>query len=224
MVITSKLSDDKLIEAIYKAAEEYSKLIGNAYLVVGKNKNSDYFWFQCHFKKKYFMHLLGIDSTTLSADEFYDRCNEYNNGAEVGILISDCQPSRNHSRKTINEKSSCCADMLRIQDAKYMKVGVKDKISEFVDFTYAYGSMATLGFKELGKTSSFPITLIPRSIDDFSSKKYKVIFVLEKKIEDDKYKKILTEVKQGLCLELYPELPNDLKEKIDVVKRAGLSH
>ena len=32
MFINSKLSDDKLLEAIYRAAAEYSKLMGNAYL------------------------------------------------------------------------------------------------------------------------------------------------------------------------------------------------
>ena len=129
------------------------------------------------------MHLLGIDSKTLSADAFYDKCDEYNAGLGTGIRISDCYPSRNHNRTTINEKSSCCADMLHIQDAKHMKIGLKDKISEYVDFTYAYGSIATLGFKESGNISSFPITLIPRNIDEFSSKKYKIIFMFEKKNE-----------------------------------------
>lgn len=60
MIITSKLSDNELLEAIHKAAAQYSKLIGNEYLVIGKNKNSNYFWFQCRFEKKNFMHLLGI--------------------------------------------------------------------------------------------------------------------------------------------------------------------
>lgn len=37
--------------------------------------------------------------------------------------------------------------MLHIQDAKYMKVGLKDKISQYVDFKYGYGNEVTLGFK-----------------------------------------------------------------------------
>ncbi len=215
MVINSKLSDDKLLEAIYKAAAEYAKLMGNDYLIIGKNKNSKFFWFQCHFEKKYFMHLLGIDSKTLSATEFYDKCEEYNTGIGDGIKISDCQPSRNHNRTTINEKCSCCADMLRIQDAKYMKVGLKDKISQFVDFTYAYGNMATLGFQKLGNTS-FPITLIPRNIDGFTSKKYKIIFVFEKKFKDKKYRNILVEIKKGLLTEIYPDFSDEIKELMDI--------
>lgn len=215
MVINTKLSDEELLKAIYKAAFEYSKLMGNSYLIIGKNKNSGYFWFQCQFQKKHFMHLLGIDSKTLSATVFYDKCDAFNKGIGDGITISDCTPSRNHSRTTVNEKSSCCADMLRIQDAKYMKVGLKDRISQYVDFTYGYGNMATLGFKELGNTS-FPITLIPRSIDEFVAKKYKIVFVLQKEIAEVKYNKILAEVKNGLFSEVCNELPDEIKNMCEI--------
>lgn len=207
MVISSKLTNEELLKGIYNAAKEFSKLIDNQYLIVGKNPKTDYYWFECHFEKKHFMHLLGIKSKTLSADEFYDRCNNYNNGSGEGITISDCTPSRNHNRTTINEKVSCCADMLRFSDAKYMKVGNKDKISQFVDFTYAYGNMATLGFC-IDKISSFPITLIPNDIDEYASEKYKVLFVFEKGKADQKYKKPMVEIKAGIInqhLELFPE-------------------
>ncbi len=41
MIITSKLSNEALLKAIYKAAAEYSKLIENLYLIIGQNKNTD---------------------------------------------------------------------------------------------------------------------------------------------------------------------------------------
>jgi len=216
MVITSNLSDEALLNAIYASAKAYSQLIGNEYLIIGKNKASGYFGFQCHFYKKYFMHLLGIQSKTLNAEEFYMKCEEYNQEQGKGIMISDCTPSRNHNRKTINEKCSCCAEMLHIENAKYMKVGLKDKISEFVDFAYAYGNIATLGFQQNGLKFSFPITLIPRSIDEFTSKKYKIIFILQKKIREDKYKKLLVEIKEGIFMEHYMELPEEIKGMIAI--------
>lgn len=216
MIISSKLSDEELLNAIYKAASEYSKLIGNSYLIIGKNKNSGYFWFQCFFERKHFMHLLGIDSKTLSATKFYDKCEAYNNGSGKGIAISDCTPSRNHSRMNINEKSSCCAEMLRIQDAKYMKVGLKDKMSQYVDFTYGYGNMAILGFKETRDTS-FPITLIPRNMDEFVSRKYKIVFVLRKSVAEKSYKNLFIEVKQGLFSVAYKDFPDELKRMICIV-------
>lgn len=214
MVITSSLSDEELLKAIYASATEYSKLIDNEYLIIGKNKKSGYFWFQCHFKKKYFMHLLGIKSKTLSAEEFYNRCDAFNHGVGPGIKIADCTPSRNHNRKTINEKCSCCAAMLHIEDAKYMKVGLKDKISEFVDFAYAYGNAATLGFQKSGENSSFPITLIPRNIDEFTSKKYKIFFMLHRKIGEKEYENLLMEIKSGVFSEHFDELPEELKSVI----------
>ena len=210
MIIKSRLSDEELIQFICKAAYEYQKLLGKTYLVVGKNKESEYFWFQCSFEKKQFMHLLGIKSKSMQSDEFYEKC-VYGEG----ISISDCTPSRNHSRTTINEKASCCADMLKISDAKYMKVGIKDKISQYVDFKYAYGNSATLGFQIKESGISFPITLIPRNIDEFSSTKYKIIFVFEKVEYSDLYDRPMMEIKKGLLEEKYDELPEALKELVE---------
>jgi hypothetical protein len=116
MIINSKLSDEALLKAIYRAASEYSNLIGNSYLIIGKNKNFNYFYFQCFFEKKHFMHLLGIDSANMNATEFYDKCDMYNKGMGDGITIADCTPSRNHNRTTINEKCSCCAERYVVSD------------------------------------------------------------------------------------------------------------
>ena len=214
MIINSKLSDQALLNAIYRAASEYSNLINNSYLIIGKNKNSDYFYFQCFFEKKHFMHLLGIDSVNMTATEFYEKCDLYNKGVGEGITISDCTPSRNHNRTTINEKASCCAEILHIQNAKYMKVGLKNKISQYVDFTYGYGNDVTLGFREQ-KEASFPLTLIPRNIDEFVSQKYRIVFVLEKKMGEDKYRNVVMEIKKGLFEKLMVDFPDEIKDIVD---------
>jgi hypothetical protein len=67
------------------------------------------------------MHLLGIKSKTLSADGFFDVCDDYNSGIGEGISIRDCSPSRNHDRASTNEKCSCSAEMFRLGDAKDSK-------------------------------------------------------------------------------------------------------
>ena len=159
------------------------------------------------------MHLLGIDSANMNATEFYDKCDMYNKGMGDGITIADCTPSRNHNRTTINEKCSCCAEILHIQDAKYMKIGSKDKISRFVDFTYGYGNDATLGFKAQRDTS-FPITLIPRNIDEFVSQKNKIVFILQKKTGEDEFRNVLMEVKKGLFAALFEDLPEEIKNMV----------
>lgn len=210
VIISSKLTDEQLLKYIKNAAKEYEKLLDKQYLIVGKNKNSGYFWFQCEFKKKQFMHLLGIKSDKLSADEFFEKA--LNDTADDTLDIDNCNPSRNHNRTTINEKVSCCADMLKIANAKYLKVGEKDKISQHVDFMYAYGNEATLGFQVVGSEVAFPITLIPRGIDEFSSQKYKIIFVFEKMSNDSKYEKAIVEIKKNIFDEHYEMFPDELKE------------
>ena len=51
MVINTKLSDEELLKAIYKAAFEYSKLMGNSYLIIGKIRIPDIFGFNVSFKR-----------------------------------------------------------------------------------------------------------------------------------------------------------------------------
>ena len=87
MVINGNLNNDQLLDKIYKAAAEYEKLLGKDFLIVGKNKKSDYLWFECCFEKKNFMHLLGIKSTTMSATEFFNRCSLYNRGEGAGFAL-----------------------------------------------------------------------------------------------------------------------------------------
>lgn len=216
MIINSKLTNEQLLTAIYKAAKEYEKLLGKNFLIIGKNRRTDYFWFECFFEKKNFMHLLGIKSKTMSASAFFDKCVSHNNGEEVELTLSDCSPSRNHSRTTINEKSSCCAEMLKIQEARYMNIGKKDKVSQFVDFSYAYGSNATLGFKKIFGNCCFPITLIPKGIDNFMTKKYKIIFIFEKNCSDELYENLFMEVKKGIIEEHCKFFPDELIAKINI--------
>ena len=217
MVITGNMTDVQLLDKIYSAAAEYEKLLGKDFLIVGKNKKTDYFWFECCFEKKNFMHLLGIHSRTMSATEFFNRCSLYNRGDGMGLTIKDCTPSRDHKRRAVNEKSSCCAELLRIQDARYMNVGKNEKIRQYVDFSYAYGNEAVLGFeKKANNRSCFPITLIPNSIDDFVNQKYKIIFIFEKKLVDEQYSTILMEIKEGIFPEHSQAFPEKLKKLITI--------
>lgn len=187
MVITSKLTDEELIKRIHLAASVYSNLIDKSFLIIGKNKKSSYFGFECYFRKRHFMHLLGIKSRTLSAEQFYDKC-------------------------------SCCSELLCIKNARYMKIGLKDKIFQYVDFTYAYGGEAILGFQRDDSEAGFPITLIPRNIDEFSSQKYKIMFIFEKSLFSPKYNKMIVEIKNGIFSQSYFDLPEFLKQKIDLKK------
>lgn len=225
MIIRSKVPDEELLEYIYDAAEKYKKIMEQPFLFAGKNRNTGFMWFECIFQKKQFMHLLGIKSRNYTAEEFFDKCDGYNQLKQnakitaeqnIGITIKDCSPSRNHSRTTINEKASICSEMLQIHNAKYLKIGEKDKISQHVDFSYVYGSSAALGFQKNGKGSNFPITLIPKNINTFTTKSYRIMFVLTKTGKSEKYDELYAEIKKGLFDELYCGFPEELKNLIAI--------
>lgn len=213
MIITDNLNNEQLINRIYAAAAQYELLLNKTFLIVGQNKKEPFYWFECVFEKKNFMHLLGIKSKTYSADEFLDACIAFNHGTGNGITVSDCTPAYNHSRKTVNKKSSCLAEMLNIKDAKYMKVGDKDLINLHVNFKYAYGNEATLGFFE--EDNTFPITLLPNNIDNYASNRHKVIFVFEKTDTAIKYAKPDVEIAKGLFEKIYDDFPVELQNLIE---------
>ena len=85
-----------------------------------------------------------------------------------------------------------------------------------MDFSYAYGSDVTLGFKNDKKGLSFPITLIPRNIDTFTTKSYRILFVFTKTGKTEKYDTLYAETKTGLFDELYCDFPEKLKNLIDI--------
>lgn len=79
---------------------------------------------------------------------------------------------------------------------------MKDKISQYVG-AYAYGADVTLGFQKNGKGSSFPITLIPKNINTFTTKSYRILFILTKTEKTKKYDNLYIGIKNELFNELY---------------------
>ena len=59
MTITKKLTNEQLLNAIYRSAVEYENLLGKDFLIIGKNRKSDYFWFECFFWEEKFYASFG---------------------------------------------------------------------------------------------------------------------------------------------------------------------
>ena len=94
--------------------------------------------------------------------------------------------------------------------------GKLDDVDESLKELLRYIENTTECNAEESKSSlSFPITLIPKSIDTFASIKYKIIFLFEKKLTEMKYKKLIVEIKEGLFTELLSEFPEKLKTLIE---------
>ena len=86
---TRILSSKELLVTLYKSAILYSEYVDTTLLFIFREKKSDaYDYYEVRFGKNNFMHLAGIKSETLSANEFYEAC--------VGGTITreDCNPRR----------------------------------------------------------------------------------------------------------------------------------
>ena len=212
----SKLTNDELFQYLHLNAERYSKLTDYSFLFISKSaKMDEYYWHEVVFPPRNFMHLTGIKSPTNTAMEFYDKClNCYED-----LTLKDCTPAYNHTRKDISEKNTVLYELLNLQNVKYFSVGEKDKINEYVDFTFAYGQDAIIGFrKDIKHRESFPITCAPQNIKNYCTKVYKVSFLLRKIYDQEKYNELVASCKKGLLSELMEleSFPPELRQLIQL--------
>lgn len=86
---TRILTPEEVLTILCKSATLYSAYADTTLLFIFREKKSDaYDYYEVRFGKNNFMHLAGIKSGTLSANEFYEAC--------VGGTITreDCNPRR----------------------------------------------------------------------------------------------------------------------------------
>ena len=79
------------------------------------------------------MHLAGIKSKTLSANEFYEAC------LEGKITREACNPRRDVN--TMYSKIAIIEQMLNLRDSKCYKIGEKNLITRDNDFEMATGNV-----------------------------------------------------------------------------------
>lgn len=214
----SNITHVEFLKYIHNDAISFSKLLTNNYLIIGINKNDVIVWCQCYFKKKHFMHLMGIKSKTLSANDFFDKAYEYDpdNSNNLQLSINDCTPSRNHTQKSLNEKASCAEKLFAFEVGPSFSIGKKEKLTEKVDFTYAYGSSAIMGFQEENNSLSYPKTILTNDINYYCINQKRVKAVLSKNENMNKYYCIVAESKPGLVYDRFNDFPKELSDLIDI--------
>ena len=147
------------------------------------------------------MHLAGIKSGTLSANEFYEAC--------VGGTITreDCNPRRDAN--TMYSKVAIMEQMLDLQNSKCYKIGEKNLVTRDNDFEMATGNtngvmgydsrIRIKGTNKVDRTKSpIPTTLLNNSITDYCSRPQKIMFILQKSDGDSIYNKLFYEIKRDL--------------------------
>ncbi len=199
---TRTLTPDELLSILCKSAKLYSEYADTTLLFIFREKKSDaYDYYEVRFGKNNFMHLAGIKSETLSANEFYEAC------MKGTITREACNPRRDAN--TMYSKVAIMEQMLDLRNSKCYKIGEKDLVTRDNDFEMATGNSSGVmgydsririkGTDKVDRTKSpIPTTLLNNSITDYCSRPQKIMFILQKADGESTYNKLFYEIKKEL--------------------------
>lgn len=209
------LASDELLFILHKSAKLYSEYVDTTLLFIFREKKSDaYDFYKVRYGKNNFMHLAGIKSRTMSANEFYDAC------INVAVTKEDCTPKRDAN--TMYSKVAVMEQMLDLRNSKCYKIGEKNLVTRDNDFEMVTGNSAGVigydsririkGTNKLDREkSSIPTTLLNNAITQYCSRPQKIMFILQKSDEENTYNKVFYEIKKGLLQIEKENFPDDLK-------------
>lgn len=199
---TRILVPEELLTILCKSATLYSEYADTTLLFIFREKKSDeYDYYEVRFGKNNFMHLAGIRSETLSANEFYEAC------IKGTITRKDCNPRRDAN--TMYLKVAIMEQLLDLRNSKCYKIGEKNLVTRDNDFEMATGnSNGVMGYDsrikikgtdKVDRTKTpIPTTLLNNSITDYCSRPQKIMFILQKFDEESTYNKLFYEIKKDL--------------------------
>ncbi len=199
---TRVLTSKELIDILCKSARMYSEYADTTLLFVFREKRADaYDYYEVRFGSNNFMHLAGIKSKNLSAIEFYKAC------LDGTVKKQDCTPRRDAN--TMYAKVAIMAQMLDLRNSKCYKIGEKNLVTRYNDFEMATGNdQGVVGYdsriKEAGTGKAdrgklpVPTTLLNNPITEYCSRPQKIMFILQKKNEENTYQTLFYEIKKDL--------------------------
>lgn len=199
---TRTLTPDELLSILCKSAKLYSEYADTTLLFIFREKKSDaYDYYEVRFSKNNFMHLAGIKSETLSANEFYEAC------MKGTITREACNPRRDAN--TMYSKVAIMEQMLDLRNSKCYKIEEKNLVTRDNDFEMATGNSSGVmgydsririkGTDKADRTKSpIPTTLLNNSITDYCSRPQKIMFILQKADGESTYNKLFYEIKKDL--------------------------
>lgn len=196
------LTSEELLSILCKSAKLYSEYADTTLLFIFREKKTDvYDYYEVRFGKNNFMHLAGIKSKKMSANEFYEACMK-------GKITRDaCNPRRDAN--TMYSKVAIMEQMLDLRHSKCYKIGEKNLVTRENGFEMATGnSNGVMGYDsrikikgtdKVDKTKApLPTTLLNNSITDYCSRPQKIMFILQKSDEESTYNKLFYEIKKDL--------------------------
>ena len=217
---TTILTPEELLTRLCKSAVLYSEYAdSNLLFIFRTNKSEPYDYYAARFGKNNFMHLAGIKSKTLKANDFYKAC------IEKTITREDCNPRRDAN--TMYSKVAIMEQMLDLRNSKCYKIGEKNLVTRDNDFEMATGNMKGVigydsrikmkGTDEINRAKlPIPTTLLNNAITDYCSRPQKIIFILQMVNGESTYNKLFYEIKKGLFQNEKVHFSDELKALISI--------
>lgn len=215
---TRILTPDELLSILHKGAKLYSEYAETTLLFIFRKKKLEaYDYYEVRFGKNNFMHLAGIKSETLSANDFYEAC------LKGTITREACNPRKDAN--TMYSKVAIMEQMLDLRNSKCYKIGEKNLVTRDNDFEMATGNSNGIigydsrikirGTDKVDKTKSpIPTTLLNNAITYYCSEPQKIMFILQRSDDESIYNKLFYEIKKDLFEEEKEAFSEDLKMKI----------
>ena len=178
------LTSEEMLTILRKSATLYSEYVDTTLLFIfRKSKSDSYDYYEVRFGKNNFMHLAGIKSESLNANEFYEAC------ISGEITREQCKPRRDAS--TMYSKIGVMEKILDLRNSKCYKIGEKDLVTRDNDFEMATGnSTGVIGYdsrikkkgtNQVDRTKApVPTTLLNSAITNYCSDPQKIMFILQK--------------------------------------------
>lgn len=187
------ITEKEIINQLVFDAHLYSHYSGTYLTFVhSRSKSASFERTVLFFGPEHFMHLVGVNSFTCSAIEFYKKC------LDGSVVIGDCTPT--HSAKNREEKIALFPQLFDYSKSKFYKFGNRDLSAYWDDFSCATGNDAgVVGFDQRNEriSAQIPVTIIKQPIYKYCSETHKIYAVIQiPKIPKGK-ETVLYEIKAG---------------------------
>lgn len=191
--------DNVLLQLLHNDAAIYSRY-ADAYLEIwhSRSKSSEVGMTTVFMGRENFMHLVGVDSQTCTAFEFYEKC------LSGDVKIEDCSPLHSWSNRSI--RSALFPSLFDFSRSWLYRIGKKDLSTFKSEFDIAIGSDAgTVGYAAKYKNKKhIPTTLTDRPIAYYCSSPDKILAILKHDTKA-KEKELIFEIKKGICNRIRPD-------------------
>lgn len=183
------LPDNLLIHKLQDAANAYAQYADKDILIIySENKNGPFLSYEFYAGKENFQHLAGVKSPK-GAVWFFNKCLDLDNPIERCDIVPKADI------KTTSSKISVLPEAVDLTKAKAYKIGENDLKAMHCDFDMAIGNINhVIGIDKRNHHLPVPITVMNKSIYEFSSHCFKIFLIMTKEKKSAKYTDIYYEI------------------------------